>query len=232
MLAALSLLIVLTLSIAAVRTGATALRLTGMPEDVARFQARSAFTGAGFTTSESEAIVNHPVRRRIVSTLMVVGSIGLVSMMTTIIVPLVGADSGTGNVLYQLLWLMGVALVLWCVVLNPRVDGLMCAAIARLLERAEGFGARQPVRLLQMPASHSVMRVLVHRGGGLEGRSLAEWVDRNVTVLGIEREDGTFVKQPDLGQAMQIADEVFVYGPDEALGAMHALAASSREARR
>ena len=76
MIAALALLFVLTLSIVVVRIGAVALRLTGMPEEAARFQARSAFTGAGFTTSESEAIVNHPVRRRIVSTLMVVGSIG------------------------------------------------------------------------------------------------------------------------------------------------------------
>jgi hypothetical protein len=67
MIAALTLFAVLTLSVLVIRTGAVALRLTGLPEEPARFQARSAFTGTGFTTSESEAIVNHPVRRRIVA---------------------------------------------------------------------------------------------------------------------------------------------------------------------
>ncbi len=54
--AAITLLVILTFSVVVVRTAAVALRLTGMPADVARFQARSAFTGAGFTTSESEAV--------------------------------------------------------------------------------------------------------------------------------------------------------------------------------
>ncbi len=52
MIAALTLFTVLTLSILVIRSGAVALRLTGLPEQVARFQARSAFTGAGFTTSD------------------------------------------------------------------------------------------------------------------------------------------------------------------------------------
>ena len=64
--AAITLLVILTVSVFIVRVAAVALRLTGMPAEVARFQARSAFSGTGFTTSESEAIVNHPIRRRLI----------------------------------------------------------------------------------------------------------------------------------------------------------------------
>ena len=220
MIAALTLLIVLTLSIVAVRTGAVALRLTGMPEEIARFQARSAFTGAGFTTSESEAIVNHPVRRRIVSTLMVVGSIGLVSVMTTIIVSLVGADDAEGSLLNQLIWLIGVLLVLWFVALNPKADRVMCAAIGRVLERTQGFGARLPVRLLQLPAEHGVTRIVVYQGSGLAGRPLRELASENVVLLGLEREDGTFLSRPDNAVEMRLADEIFVYGPDDEVKAL------------
>ena len=35
---------------------------TGTSSELARFQARSAFTGVGFTTSEAESVVLHPVR--------------------------------------------------------------------------------------------------------------------------------------------------------------------------
>ena len=147
MIAALTLFTVLTISILVSRTGAVALRLTGLPEQVARFQARSAFTGAGFTTSESEAIVNHPVRRRIVSQLMIVGNLGFVSVMATVIVSLVGSSGPEGALLLQLLWLAAVLLVLWFLVLNPFADRIMCNIIGRLLARTEGFGGRKPARL-------------------------------------------------------------------------------------
>jgi Trk-type K+ transport system membrane component len=70
MIAIATLLAVLFLSLIVVRVAAEALVLTGISRESASFQARSAWTGTGFTTSESEQIVNHPVRRRIVSALM------------------------------------------------------------------------------------------------------------------------------------------------------------------
>jgi len=45
--------------------GSTALGATGMQRIKARFQALSSITGTGFTTRESESIVNHPKRRQI-----------------------------------------------------------------------------------------------------------------------------------------------------------------------
>ncbi len=190
MIAALTLFTVLTISILVSRTGAVALRLTGLPEQVARFQARSAFTGAGFTTSESEAIVNHPVRRRIVSQLMIVGNLGLVSVMATVIVSLVGSSGPEGALLLQLLWLAAVLLVLWFLVLNPFADRIMCNIIGRLLARTEGFGGRKPARLLQLPAGHGVTQILAHPESGLAGRQLRELVSNGVVILGLQREDG------------------------------------------
>ena len=56
--------------------GATAYELTGMDRETARFQALSAFTGTGFTTRVSELVVRHPARRRITSTLIILGYAG------------------------------------------------------------------------------------------------------------------------------------------------------------
>ncbi|MEE9249637.1 MAG: TrkA C-terminal domain-containing protein [Alphaproteobacteria bacterium] len=217
MIAALTLFIVLMLSVLVIRTGAVALRLTGLPEQVARFQARSAFTGTGFTTSESEAIVNHPVRRRIVSQLMVVGSLGFVSVMATVIVSLVGSSGSEGALLLQLLWLAAVLLALWFVALNPFADRIMCNIIGRLLVKTEGFGGRKPARLLQLPAGHGVMQILVHPESGLAGRQLRELVSNGVVILGLQREDGTFVNLPQDSEAVRPADEIFFYGPDQVL---------------
>lgn len=52
MFAIASLLVVLVLSLLVTRIATVALTHTGLSREVARFQARSAFSGVGFTTSE------------------------------------------------------------------------------------------------------------------------------------------------------------------------------------
>src|SRR4030042_5648925 len=65
--------------------GSMALEATGMERAKARFQALSALSGTGFTTRESESIVDHPKRRRIVSWLIFLGSVGLTAFIVLMI---------------------------------------------------------------------------------------------------------------------------------------------------
>ncbi len=88
-----TLLVVLTISLLTVRVATVMLILTGLSLPLARFQARSAFTGCGYTTGESEQLVGHPVRRRIISTLMLLGNAGIV---TTVGALMAGLLAGGG----------------------------------------------------------------------------------------------------------------------------------------
>ena len=90
MAAALAIAVLFAGSFIIVRIAAVAMRLTGLLENVTRFQSVSALTEAGFMTSESEMIVHYPVRRRIVVILMVLGNLGLVSTASTLIVSFAG----------------------------------------------------------------------------------------------------------------------------------------------
>lgn len=81
----LAFLFVLGLSLVVTRIAAIALAHTGLSEETARFQARSAFTGTGFTTGEAENVVSHPVRRRIIMLLMVARSAGFVTIVISLI---------------------------------------------------------------------------------------------------------------------------------------------------
>lgn len=220
MLAALTLFVVLTLSVLVIRTAAVALRITGLPEETARFQARSAFTGCGFTTTESESILRHPVRRRVVSILMVVGNLGFVSVMATVVVSLVGSGEAEGGILAQLLWLAAVLLVLWFVALNPLADRIMCGAIGKLLARSQGFGGRRPARLLQLPQGRGVTQLLAHRDSGLPGKPLGTLSAEGTVVLGVLRDDGSFLNLPDAGEEIRLADEIFIYGETAAVAAL------------
>lgn len=83
MTAIVSLLVILALSIIVTRIATIALAHTGLSRETARFQARSALTGSGFTTKESEKVVAHPVRRKIIFWLMIIGNAGIITVVSS-----------------------------------------------------------------------------------------------------------------------------------------------------
>jgi len=76
-------IITIVISFTVVRVGAIAFELTGLDWSLSKFQALSCFTGTGFTTKESELIVGNPQRRQIASVLMVLGNVGIVTLIAT-----------------------------------------------------------------------------------------------------------------------------------------------------
>lgn len=153
---ALSVFVLLSLSIFIVRVASVALRITGLDESSARFQALSAFSGTGFTTLEAEAIVNYPVRRKIISLLMIIGNVGLVGVFATVAASLVHTDGELAAVLRQIGWLLAVLAVLWFFILNRRADRLMCGWISRFLKARTVLGKRPYQRLLQLGSGVSI----------------------------------------------------------------------------
>ncbi|MBN1405386.1 MAG: TrkA C-terminal domain-containing protein [Candidatus Omnitrophica bacterium] len=78
-------LIVIIVSFIVIKIGAVAFEITGLNSKQARFQALSVFTGTGFTTRESELIAVHDQRRKIASVLMVLGNLGVVTMIAALV---------------------------------------------------------------------------------------------------------------------------------------------------
>lgn len=97
--AAISLFVLLSISVFIIRIASVALRLTGLPDSIARFQSLSAFSGAGFTTAEAETVVNFPVRRQIVSLLIIIGNLGMVAVFSTLVVSFLNTDGEVSAVI-------------------------------------------------------------------------------------------------------------------------------------
>jgi Trk-type K+ transport system membrane component len=70
---------------AIIKLGSVAFQLTGMEPKMAMFQSLSAFTNTGFTTSAAESVVQHRRRRVIAAVLMIIGYIGIVGVIVTLI---------------------------------------------------------------------------------------------------------------------------------------------------
>jgi len=202
----------LGISIIITRMASIALTLTGLSRDVAQFQARSAFSGIGFTTEEAEAVVNHPVRRRIIMMLMLAQNAGLV----TVIVSLVISFTGPGGVekLYRLGYLFGGVGVLWLIARSRVFDRMTARIIRAALQRWTDLDVCDYYSLLRLSGGYTVMEVRVRPEDWVASRQLQECrlPDEGLNVLGILREDGSYVGVPRKDTRIEPGDTLIIYG--------------------
>lgn len=212
MVALASLFVILVGSFVVVRIATAILVLTGLSPEVARFQARSALTGVGFTTSEAESVVGHPVRRKVVMTLMLIGSAGVITAVATLMLSFVGAG-GRQTVLRAVLLIGGLLLVL-LLTRSALVDRLLSRLIERALRRWTTLDVRDWAALLHLGDDYAVSELFVAEGSWLAGRTLDDLSlrDEGVRVLGISRPDGGYVGAPIGAARVAPGDTLVAYG--------------------
>lgn len=210
-----TLLVTLTGTLLITRIATVALSLTGMSRESARFQARSAMTGVGFTTRESESILNHPVRRRIVMWLMLLGNAGIVTIVATLMASLVNINqqvTGVGRSVTVLS--LGVFILFWFA--NSRwIDRWMSHAIEYALRRWTQLDVRDYVSLFRLSDGYAVSEIQVDLHDWIANKTLAELrlPSEGVLVLGIQRLDQTYVGAPNAKTMIFSGDLLILYGP-------------------
>lgn len=209
----LSLFVILILSWLVQRTATIALILTGLSIESARFQALSAFTGSGFTTSESEAVVSHPVRRRILMILMLLGNVGIVTVVASSVL----AFSGIGGSRHWLLdvLFLGLALGGFVALATSRwVERYLSIWIERALKRWTDLDIRDYAKLLHLCGEYSVVEMLVEDGKWLADRTLVDLAldEEGILVLGIQSSDGQYNGVPTGQTQVAVDDTLTLYG--------------------
>lgn len=212
MVALASVIVVGLVSLLIARVATVALALTGLSREAARFQARSALSGTGFTTSEAEAVVNHPVRRRVVMALMLLGSAGLVTAVATLIITFANADRS--QAIERLAMLVVALALLYLLSRSPWVDRRLSRLIALGLERFTDLDARDYAQLLHVGGDWAVGQLGVRPGDWVAGRALRELRlrDEGVVVLGIEAAGGEYVGAPPFETVVQPGSTLVLYG--------------------
>lgn len=228
MIAVFTVLLVLTVSLVVIRVAAAALTMTGISRDLAQFQALSAFTGSGFTTKESEEIVNHPVRRRIVMHLMLLGNAGIVVALASVLRLVLVSDGGNDHDWYDAFWfrvvtlLFGVAL-LWFAASSTIVEKLIWKINSWAMSRWMHIDVRDYTRLFHLAENYAVSELRIHAHDWLAGRRLQDLKlsSEGVLVLGIERKGGHYVGTPRGESLIEEGDCLIMYGRQETLAELH-----------
>lgn len=210
--AILSLLIVISLSILIIRIGTVAFTMTGLAEDVARFQSLSAFSGAGFTTSEAESIVKDPARRKIVSLLIRLGSAGVVTAISTLVLSFVGAEGALSE---RLLVLLGGLVLIIIISRSDYFNRLLTPLIQHVLKRYTKLDLHDYADLLHLHQNYRVVEIEVEQDSWLGSKRLKDLnlPAEGVIILGVLRaKSGKYIGAPGPDLQLRIQDQVILYG--------------------
>lgn len=222
-------LLALTLSLIVIRVGTMALMLTGLSRESARFQSHSAFTGVGFTTNESELIVDHPVRRHLTMGLMMLGNIGIATVIATLTATLLSEQTSEQWPMSLLLLVVGVSL-LWALAKSAWIERQLNRPIAFALRQFTHLDVRDYVSLLKLSSGFAVYELLVESDDWLSGKTLVELglAREGVLVLGIRHHNGNYIGAPSGNSQVRASDTLVIYGPLERVEEIDSRSAGSQ----
>jgi hypothetical protein len=205
-------LLVVFISFLVVSGAAIALMMTGLDKDRARFQALSALTGTGFTTKEAELVMNHPVRRRIIRWLMILGHAGFVTLIVTATSTIVTSQGYTLPINVILL-LIGFY-VIYKIATHKGLIRKWEGFIEDRLVKLSAFEEAEVEDLLHLIEGYGLVRVIIKEKSPLVDRSLLECKlsEKEMLVLGIERSK-KWIPIPKAKEQIKEGDKIIVYGP-------------------
>lgn len=213
--------LVIFLSVVAVtvlvnRIATRALMLTGLSEEVARFQSRSALTGTGFATEESERIMHYPARRRIMTLLMLLGNAGLVTAVSTFVLSFVGTGTAA-QLLERSVLLLGGLTLLVAAAQSERIDRVLTPLIERALARYTGLDVKDYYALLHLEDDYTVGRVEVQGDSWMAGQTIQELElsKEGVLVLSLDVAGQVTEYAPHSQHEIRPGDSLILYGKQQ-----------------
>ena len=214
MTALISLIIIFTLSVLITKIATEALVHTGLSKQSAKFQARSAFTGVGFTTNEAEHIVNHPVRRRIVMVLMLIGNVGIISAIASLMLTFIDSNNSLMDNALRLGIIVASMIILWLLSKSKWVNKILVRLINKALKKFTSLKIRDYVELLDLTGEYEIIVVDVNQDDWMASKkvnTLQLW-EEGINLIGIKRDDGNYVGTPQPETKITPGDRLILYG--------------------
>ncbi len=211
MFAVVLLLVALVVSYVIIQIGAVAFEITGLERKKALFQSLSCFSTTGFTTRESETIVGHEQRRKIAMVLMILGNIGVITIISSFVVSL--ADQGTVLSLRNL-GIMGAGMLVLTFLLRvPQINMLLRRLIRKELEAVAHLDVISDVEVLSQTAGYGVARLHVPEDSSLRGLPLRDsgLRQQDIIALFIDR-GGAAIPLPAADRTIHTGDSMICFG--------------------
>jgi len=205
-------ILVVAISVFVVKIATVALKMTGLDEKKAYFQALSAFTGTGFTTKDSELVLENEIRRKIIVFLMVLGNAGLITVITTLVITF-GSRGNIGPVLGNVGIVLVLIFILFKLLTHRGVKKFLNDKIESRLEKRPPFQKRPVEEILRIAKNYGIAEVSIKESCQDLGKTLSEssFRENDILILAIERENAV-IPTPKASDKILLDDTLICYG--------------------
>lgn len=218
MIAAFTLFLIISISVLITKVAALALMHTGLSREVAIFQARSAYTTTGMSTQETESIMSHPVRRKIIFNLMLIGNAGIVTAMSSLILTFVLPETVASR-LYGLLIIIVGMILIWLAVRSKWVNRVLSNVINKMLKRYTDLEVHDYDSILHLKDDYKIIEANVDEDGWMCYKTLEQLNlrEEGITILGVDRRGSGYFGSPSGSFKMMPNDLATIYGKSEGI---------------
>lgn len=187
--------------------------LTGLPTDKARFQVISLLTGSGFTTKESELIMQHSATRKLAQVIMVIGYVGFVTGISFLINIMRSSLSVPG--------IIGIIIFFACAIFvlkNRYVVENFDTLIKKIILGGTKKVPKSDIYELINNKGYGLYKIFVNVDSAIAGKSLKEnnMKESGIQVLNIDR-GNELINSPDGDEVIKNGDTLLVYGKTESI---------------
>lgn len=206
-------IVIIIISAFIVKIASVALNLTGLDRKRSFFQALSAFTGTGFTTRDSELIVNNDIRRGIIMVLMILGNAGLVSVISTLMLSFVKSEMNLTPILINIGIILLAILFIIKVSMNQAIARRLTKKIQDKLIKSSTFTKRPVEEVLRLATGYGVAEVTLGENCEEIGKTLfgSSFRQQDILILAIER-GSNMIPAPNAQDKLMLDDTLICYG--------------------
>lgn len=199
---------------------AIVMKLTGLELSKARFQLISILTHTGFTTRESELIVQHPTRRKVASALMIVSYVAQITLITLLFNVLTQATKNMiGTVITLAVLVIFVIVVSQSKFLSDRFDRITERLLKNRIKKVNNSNRIEQV--LNLSPEFSIYELIVDTDNFICDKTLSELKlkEHFIQILKIDR-GSEMIDFPKANTRVLAGDRMIVYGKIDALTQM------------
>jgi hypothetical protein len=181
---------------------------TGLERKVARFQAISMLTGTGFTTGESELIIDHPIRRKLGAFLILFGAFSL-AVIISAITNLLTESFYTMEIAY----IAGGMFALLFILKLPRMQKILTEKLKSELKEHYELGDLPITDVLLLDEDDVVRDISIGENSPFTGKKFNEIIqnEEDIMLLFIKRGDLN-IRSKAPNTTIKQGDRIIVYG--------------------
>lgn len=216
MILALTFILFLTIFLIIVNFFAILFRLTGMPIDKAKFQVISLLTSTGFTTKESELIVQHPIRRKLASWLMIISYISTAVLISFIIGIISNSLSDAKSLGFTAIIIVTFFIIVYFIVRSSLLDKVeyFIEEVISKSKRWNEIIINSPIDIgFHHKKGYGIYEIFIGKDSKFIGKSIIEsnLKSLEIQVLSIDKGD-ELINFPTPDSIFELTDRITIYG--------------------